>query len=325
MNTSPIVSVIINCLNGERYLPAALDCLKGQTFQDFEIIFWDNGSIDGSADIAQAYGPRLKYFKSKQTVTLGEARNMAIAQSCGKYIAFLDCDDLWRPGKLQKQVDLFERNDKLGLVCTDTEICKGKKFLHNLFTLAKPARGNAFGQLMVRQWISMSSAMVSKVALDSIAAKAQAVTPVKDDEWFDVSLNVCEEADVFYRIAHDWEIDYIDEPLTVWRIHDSNTTFEKFGQFAEETIRIINKHRKLYPGYDKEYADIIEILQSRAAFQKAIALWRIGNSVQARKIISPHIHKSRKYHLFWYASFLPGSLFNFMSKIYFSLPAWLRK
>ena len=66
-------------------------------------------------------------------------------------------------------------------------------------------------------------------------------------EWFDESLNVCEEADVFYRIAKTWELDHVDEPLTRWRVHGVNTTFRKFGQFADETLRILDKHRKLYP------------------------------------------------------------------------------
>ena len=143
-------------------------------------------------------------------------------------------------------------------------------------------------------------------------------------EWFDESLNVCEEADVFYRIAKTWELDHVDEPLTRWRVHGVNTTFRKFGQFADETLRILDKHRKLYPGYDRDYPDLVGILTRRAAFQKAVTLWREGNGAEARRLVAPYV-ASPKLRLFWLASWLPGSLFDPLSQLYFELPGFLRK
>lgn len=316
MNNPPKVSVIMNCLDCERYLPAALASARAQTFQDFEIIFWDNCSKDESADIAKEYGPSLRYFRSKETLPLGAARNLAIAQAKGQYIAFLDCDDLWRPTKLARQVELLDANPKVGLACTDTEISDGRNEIRRLFAQARPGRGNVFAELMQRQWISMSSAILRKTALDSISDSGK---------WFDEKLNVCEEADVFYRIAHDWECDYIDEPLTVWRVHGANTTFKKFGQFASETRAILAKHRALYPCYDADFTATVEFMERRADFQAAVALWSEGQAGEARKQIGPHVNKGLKYRLFWWASFLPGALFNPLAKIYFALPQWLRK
>lgn len=310
--STPAVSVIMNCLNSARDLRAALDSLMAQSFEDFEVVFWDNGSTDDSPAIARSYGPRLRYFRGEKTVPLGAARNLALAQARGRYLAFLDCDDLWRPQKLEKQVALFEANERVGLVCTDTEIFDGRRVLKRLFAEARPARGMVFGALMERQWISMSSAMIRKSALDSLG------------EWFDESLNVCEEADVFYRIAKTWELDHVDEPLTRWRVHGVNTTFRKFGQFADETLRILDKHRKLYPGYDRDYPDLVGILTRRAAFQKAVALWREGSGAEARRLVAPYV-SSPKIRLFWLASWLPGSLFDPLSQLYFKLPGFLRK
>ena len=152
--------------------------------------------------------------------------------------------------------------------------------------------------------------MIRKSALDSLG------------EWFDESLNVCEEADVFYRIAKTWELDHVDEPLTRWRVHGVNTTFRKFGQFADETLRILDKHRKLYPGYDRDYPDLVEILTRRAVFQKAVTLWREGNGAEARRLVAPYV-SSPKLRLFWLASWLPGSLFDPLSQLYFKLPGLL--
>ena len=178
-----------------------------------------------------------------------------------------------------------------------------------------------FGELMERQWISMSSAVIRREALAGLAADPGAW----DGGWFDESLNVCEEADVFYRIAHDWELDFVDEPLTLWRVHGANTTFRKFGQFADETLRILDKHRRLYPGYDAEHADLAALLTRRAAFQKAVALWREGRNAEARACIAPWRDSSRKHRLFWWASFLPGSLFDLAARAYFALPSGLRR
>lgn len=324
MSEAPKVSIIMNCLDCERYLPAALASVQAQTFQDLEIIFWDNCSKDSSPDLAQDYGPALRYFRGEETVPLGQARNLAIAKARGEYIAFLDCDDLWRPTKLEKQVAALQANPAAGLVCTDTEVADGKKTFYRLFSRAAPQAGNAFAALMQRQWISMSSAMLRKAALDDIAEKALVLPGQEKDKWFDESLNVCEEADVFYRVAHDWECEYVDEPLTVWRVHGGNTTFSKFGQFADETMRILAKHSALYPGYESEHADLVKLLTRRASFQKAVSLWQNGEGRQARATIAPYKDNGLKYKLFWWASFLPGAMFDPLARVYFSLPAWAR-
>jgi len=322
---APVVSVIMNCLNSSRDLREAMDSLMAQTFTDFEVIFWDNCSTDASPAIAQSYGAKVRYFRGQSIVPLGEGRNLALAQARGKYLAFLDCDDLWRPAKLEKQVALFEANPRVGLVCTDTEIFDGKRVFKRLFAETSPARGMAFAALMQRQWISMSSAMIRREALTGLSAAGTPSGLGSNGGWFDQSLNVCEEADVFYRIAHDWELDYVDEPLTLWRVHGANTTFRKFGQFADETLRILDKHRALYAGYDREHADLVELMTRRAAFQKAVALWREGRNAAAREAIRPWRFCGRKFRLFWWASYLPGKFFDAAARLYFALPAGLRK
>lgn len=102
------------------------------------------------------------------------------------------------------------------------------------------------------------------------------------------------------------------------------TTFRKFGQFAEETRIILAKHRVLYPGYDEEYPDLAALLARRAAFQEAVALWREGHGAEARRLLRPHAD-SAKVRLFLAASFLPGSAFDTLARLYFRLPGRLRK
>lgn len=113
----PLVSILMNCYNGEKYLRAALDSVLAQTYRNWELIFWDNRSTDRSADILQSYNePRLKYFYAPKHTRLYEARNHALAQSQGEYVAFLDVDDWWCIDKLEMQVPLFD-DTQVGIVC----------------------------------------------------------------------------------------------------------------------------------------------------------------------------------------------------------------
>ena len=316
---APAVSIIMNCLDGARDLPHALDSVKSQTFQDWEIIFWDNGSKDASAAIAQSFDQRLRYFKGEHTVPLGEARNLAIAEAKGKYVAFLDCDDEWLPEKLQKQVEIFENDSEVGLVCTDTEIFSGARTLGRVFEASPPARGRVYDELIKRQWISMSSAMASRKALDSILPEGDPAG------WFDGRFELCEEADVFYRIAYSWKLDYMPEALTRWRVHGQNSTFRNFARFSAETRMILEKHREIFPGFDEKHGDTARLLLGRAAFQEAVALWKDGKNSEARAKIRPWLHLGPKYRIFWAAAFLPGSLFNAAAKAYFALPGKFRR
>ena len=98
----PIVSIIMNCYNGETYLDESISSILSQTYKNWELIFWDNKSQDKSAEIFKKYNDkRLKYFYAKEHTTLYKARNLAIEKSSGEFIAFLDTDDLWSSNKLE--------------------------------------------------------------------------------------------------------------------------------------------------------------------------------------------------------------------------------
>src|SRR5436309_3529125 len=102
----------MNCFNGAEYLRAALGSVLAQTYQDWELIFWDNQSTDESASIVKTYrDPRIKCFYADEHTNLGEARNLAVQKSRGRWAAFLDCDDLWLPDKLSLQIELANRGD----------------------------------------------------------------------------------------------------------------------------------------------------------------------------------------------------------------------
>ena len=106
----------MNCYNGEKYLPQALKSVLEQTYNNWELIFWDNQSTDKSAEVFKKYNDiRFKYFYASSHTFLYEARNEAVRRTKGEFIAILDVDDWWIPEKLEMQLSLF-KDDKVGFV-----------------------------------------------------------------------------------------------------------------------------------------------------------------------------------------------------------------
>lgn len=126
MNTTSIVSAIIIFLNGETYIEEAIESIFAQTYQHWELLLVDDGSIDQSCTIAQTYAEqypeKVRYLEHEhhQNRGMSASRNLGIAQSRGRYIAFLDSDDVWLPEKLEQQLSLFEQHPEASVICNPT-------------------------------------------------------------------------------------------------------------------------------------------------------------------------------------------------------------
>ena len=124
----PLVSVIMNCRNGEKYLKQSIRSVVNQSYLRWELVFFDNQSSDNSKRILKSFKDRrLKYFKSKKYLKLYNARNLAIKKANGKYICFLDTDDFWKKDKINKQVNFLEKKPQYDMVYSNFYTCKQKK------------------------------------------------------------------------------------------------------------------------------------------------------------------------------------------------------
>ncbi|ABE52511.1 glycosyltransferase family 2 protein [Methanococcoides burtonii] len=222
---SPTISIIMNCFNCSKYLKEAIDSVYAQTYEDWEIIFWDNVSTDNSAEIANSYDNKLRYFCGNKNVPLGYARNLAIEKIQGKYIAFLDCDDMWLPTKLEKQMAIFESTSNVKLVFSDCNIVDSQhNIINRSFAVQTPARGNVFEKLLMSyNFIPLVTAMIEKDVLDDVGC-------------FDNTYRIAEEYDMFLRIAYKYPIDFVDEPLAEYRVHDSNCSHRQDIGIKEELM-----------------------------------------------------------------------------------------
>lgn len=115
LDGQPLVSVIMPCYNTSRYIGEAIDSVLGQDYPNIELLVIDDGSTDDTPSIVRAYGDQVRFF-SQQNSGAGAARNLGLQNARGQYIAFLDSDDLWLPGKVKAQVEHLEENPAVGVV-----------------------------------------------------------------------------------------------------------------------------------------------------------------------------------------------------------------
>ena len=123
MKNDPFISVIMPAYNAEKYIQQSMESVMHQTYQHWELIIVDDGSIDNTAQIINEFTSchsRIKYFYQSNGKQ-GKARNTGIKNAAGELIAFLDADDVWFPAKLKQQLH-FMKESKADLVFNDIEV-----------------------------------------------------------------------------------------------------------------------------------------------------------------------------------------------------------
>ena len=201
----PLVSIIMNCYNGEEFLTNAIDSIYLQTYPNWEIIFWDNASTDNSATIAQSYNERLKYFRGDKTLPVYTARNLALKECKGLAIAFLDTDDIWLDYKLEKQVYFLKQDCPF--------IYGGYKDIDSDgnetgITESTNISGKITRSLLKRNPISIGCVMIKANLIKEIG--------------FDPRYELLGDFDLWVRLSVDHEISYVDEILELSRQHGDN-------------------------------------------------------------------------------------------------------
>jgi glycosyltransferase involved in cell wall biosynthesis len=284
----------VNCFNGERFLRQALDSVVSQTYENWEIIFWDNQSSDGSAEIAQAYkDERIKYFYAPKHTLLYEARNYAIENAKGDFLAFLDVDDWWLPNKLEVQMERFE-DPEVVLVCSNYWVQhepKNKRWL--AFNRPLP-EGYVLDSLLKHYFVALLTLMVRKSALQMPSAP------------FNPRYHIIGDFDLTIRVSAQGKVAAVNEPLASYRIHENNETARRRYMQVEEMIHwkaemeedsIVSRS----PNF-REYSTII-------LYHKAMAAVLEGKRNMAYQSFSDMPLGVRKFRIL-VAILLPSGLFS---------------
>lgn len=216
------MSVVIPVFNGRDYVETAVRSVIAQTLQPVELFLVDDGSIDGSQSVLEAIDtPFPKYVLHQKRQYQSAARNMAAAKATGKYLAFLDHDDLWYPKHLEKLIAPMEADDRIGWVYSDMDEIDTEGNLVALNTLrgyspsvAHP-KTNIFEMLGSDMFIFPSAAAVRRSAFLGVGG-------------FDERLSGYEDDDLFLRLFRaGWLNVYLPESLLRYRRHASSSSFSE--------------------------------------------------------------------------------------------------
>jgi glycosyltransferase involved in cell wall biosynthesis len=303
VDSAPAVSVIMNCYNSAQYLAEAIDSVVAQTFMDWEIIFFDNCSTDESPAIAKRYDSRLRYFRGETNVPLGHARNLAMAQARGRYIAFLDCDDVWYPSKLDVQVKVMQANPELGATFSDA-LFFGTAQAFRTFPNRKPSQGMIFRDLLRRYVLPMPTIMIRQEVLEHIGGH------------FDERFHMVEDADLFMRLAFYYPIAYVDDVLAKRRMHEASWTAMKKELFPKEEEMLLAKFAALWPSFEKDFAVEIRHMKAIIAYQHAVLDWEKGDNKEARRRMAPYLSILKKMWVPFVFSYFPIELYKYVKRTY---------
>ncbi|MCD0471063.1 glycosyltransferase [Flavobacterium sp. JAS] len=217
----PLVSIIMNCYNGEEYLREAIDSVLSQSYENWELIFWDNKSIDETSTIVKSYGDkRICYHLAEINKPLSAARNLAIQKAKGEYIAFLDSDDVWLPEKLEKQLDgLIEQKDAgisfcgfKTLLTSDTESAVRQADFYSKFLYKSHNSRSIYNNLLKGNYIIFSTVIIKRDVLDLTGG-------------FSEFLEQNEDFEILLKSSLYTNAICIKDVLVKYRIHASNNSY----------------------------------------------------------------------------------------------------
>jgi len=272
----PAVSVIIPAYNAEAFLARAIRSVEAQTFRDFEILVIDDGSTDGTADVARGFSS-VRYVLGSHG---GEAaaRNRGLEEARSELVAFVDADDEWLPEKLARQVAFMESVGS-SFSYTDSYVVHGGR-RQRYSMLARPNRGQIMAPLiddwLDQAFITNNTVVASRALLQGVAGFESGLpTPSNADYglWLKLALR-------------ETRFDYLDEPLALYhRGHPSDSS---------DSVTMVERHRLALQYFASTY-DFPADAQERIA--RALARTHTTLAVELLKQrrfreAAPHLRRS---------------------------------
>jgi len=264
----PRVSVIIPTFNCAAFLTRTVESVLAQTYTDYEVIIADDGSTDETRELVTQWEGKVRYlYQLNQGVA--SARNLAVSEAGGEFLAYLDADDMYHPNRLEAQVAFLDAHSECGLVHSDFDILDENDRItthsFNRATGRSVPKGNCLMYLLEYCHIQVPSVLERRVCYDRIGGFEQLAHPAEDYlHWIQVAL-------------HGYAIGYIDEPLALYRrrptsasaspyknavglcemlsiLLEADTSRERLGAEAQRVIRsrIDNIERSLPYLYRRE-------------------------------------------------------------------------
>jgi glycosyltransferase involved in cell wall biosynthesis len=308
---SPAVSVVIAAYNAERTLSETLKSIGAQTFRDFEVIVVDDGSTDGTSEVvgeiaagAGAASPRM-ICQRQPNRGPAAARNRGFDAARGRYLAFVDADDLWMPEKLEKQVGYLDAHPEDGMVYSDAEVFDGEsgKTLCRVSDKCRLYEGNVLERLFLTCFIPSATPMVRRAVFEAAGL-------------FDESreLEMAEDWAMWLRIASCWRVGLVREPLAKYRIHGASITHSSNADALYESKRkVVEQAVARNPALEGMKSRVLGDIAISAGLRHL----KRGDLQAARRMFAEAIHErpwDALCYLYIASAYLPGELLLAMTR-----------
>jgi len=235
MTKQPFFSIVIPAYNASQFLEKALDSVRTQVFDNYEIVVVNDGSTDNTLDMAKAYFDRYPELNHKlidqENKAIGGSRNSGIKEARGRFIAFLDADDIWYKEKLEKIYIYLEQNPEANFVCHNEHLAENGKIVKELIYGPYASHKDL---LFKRNCISTSATVIKRDKLLQAELFSE-----------DMSFNGVEDYELWLRLSKICNIKYMHEALGRYNVHAKGITND-IGIHICNSINVVERHFKLW-------------------------------------------------------------------------------
>lgn len=239
--SEPAVSVVVPAYNAATFIAGTLECVASQTFSDLEVTVIDDGSSDGTADVAHAALSRLGLrgaVHRQENKKIAAARNAGIARSSAPLVAFLDADDSWLPAKLERVLDVFTRDPAVDLVCHDETVSRDGKVVRTA-RYGRELDGLYERLLFEGNAVSTSATVVRR-------AKLAEVEGFRENLAFDT----VEDYDLWMRLAKVSRFHFLHEVLGDYRLAEGSAS-SRAVYHHDNLVNLLRDHFAALPARDE--------------------------------------------------------------------------
>jgi glycosyltransferase involved in cell wall biosynthesis len=239
-----LISVIIPTYNRSHYLREAIESVLNQVYESIEIIVIDDGSTDDTKGVVEKYGERIKYiYQDNAGVTA--ARNTGTENAKGKFVAFLDDDDIWEANMLQKAIKMLDKaGEEVGVAYVDCRYFRASDRKALFDKGMSQFSGDIFGELLKANFIPINTVLIKKECFDKVKG-------------FDENIEWYEDWDLLLRIAlAGYKFEFINEPLAHIRVHDTHRS-SNLLMMKECALKVLEKLEKM-PGKSSKQERLVK-------------------------------------------------------------------
>jgi glycosyltransferase involved in cell wall biosynthesis len=224
--STPALSVVIPAFNAARHVSQAVDSALQQTFRDVEIVVVDDGSTDDTLARLAPYGERIRIVR-QANAGVALARNAGSAAARGRYVAFLDADDVWQPDKTHRQLEALAQEPDA-------------RASYTAFQLV----ADDLTPKEVRRTVRQGSLVEDLLCLGNVVGTPSTVVCERDllreVGGFDPDLSLGADWDLWLRLSVRTPFAYVDEPLVLYRVHEANMSRD-VGLLERDSVRLLEK------------------------------------------------------------------------------------